>query len=120
MTDDVMNELPDPKGYKLLIAIPKKEETFKNTQIIIAETERKKEEIASIVGLVVKMGSLAYRDEEKFPDGPWCKEGDFILMRAYSGTRFKVSTPQGDQEFRLINDDTVEAVVADPRVVTRI
>lgn len=120
MTDDVMNELPDPKGYKLLIAIPKKEETFKNTQIIIAETERKKEEIASIVGLVVKMGSLAYRDEEKFPDGPWCKEGDFILMRAYSGTRFKVTTPQGDQEFRLINDDTVEAVVADPRVVTRI
>lgn len=120
MTDDVMKELPEPKGYKLLIAIPKKEETFKNTQIIIAETERKKEEIASIVGLVVKMGSLAYRDEEKFPDGPWCKEGDFILMRAYSGTRFKVTTPQGDQEFRLINDDTVEAVVADPRVVTRI
>ena len=120
MTEDVMKELPDPKGYKLLIAIPKKEETFQNTQILIAETERKKEEIASIVGLVVKMGSLAYRDEEKFPDGPWCKEGDFILMRAYSGTRFKVSTPQGDQEFRLINDDTVEAVVADPRVVTRI
>jgi co-chaperonin GroES (HSP10) len=114
MTEDVMKELPEPKGYKLLIAIPKKEETFKNTQIIIAETERKKEEI------VVKMGSLAYGDEEKFPDGPWCKEGDFILMRAYSGTRFKVSTPQGDQEFRLINDDTVEAVVADPRVVTRI
>ena len=120
MTEDVMKELPDPKGYKLLIAIPKKEETFKNTQIIIAETERKKEEIASIVGLVVKMGSLAYRDEEKFPDGQWCKEGDFILMRAYSGTRFKVSTPQGDQEFRLINDDTVEAVVADPRAITRI
>jgi co-chaperonin GroES (HSP10) len=120
MTDDVMNELPEPQGYKLLIAIPKKEETFKNSQIIIAETERKKEEIASIVGLVVKMGSLAYGDEEKFPDGPWCKEGDFILMRAYSGTRFKVTTPQGDQEFRLINDDTVEAVVADPRVVTRI
>ena len=59
-------------------------------------------------------------DEDKFPDGPWCQEGDFIMMRAYSGTRFKVSTPDGDQEFRLINDDTVEAVVADPRVVTRI
>lgn len=120
MNDDVMKQLPDPKGYKLLIAIPKKEETFKDTQIIIAETERKKEEIASIIGLVVKMGSLAYQDEEKFPDGPWCKEGDFILMRAYSGTRFKITTPEGDQEFRLINDDTVEAVVADPRVVTRI
>jgi len=120
MNDDVMKQLPDPKGYKLLIAIPKKEETFKDTQIIIAETERKKEEIASIIGLVVKMGSLAYQDADKFPDGPWCKEGDFILMRAYSGTRFKITTPEGDQEFRLINDDTVEAVVADPRVVTRI
>jgi len=120
MTDDVMKELPEPKGYKLLIAIPKKDETFQNTQILIAETERKKEETASIVGLVVKMGSMAYKDEDKFPDGPWCQEGDFILMRAYSGTRFKVSNSKGDQEFRLINDDTVEAVVADPRAITRI
>lgn len=113
-------ELPEPSGYRILIAIPKKEETFKDSKIIIAETERRKEEIASIVGLVVKLGPQAYADPEKFPDGPWCKEGDFIIMRSYSGTRFKITTPDGDQEFRLINDDTVEAVVADPRVVTRI
>ena len=69
--------------------------------------------------MVVKLGSLAYKDEEKFPDGPWCKEGQFILMRAYSGTRFKVSTEEGEQEFRLINDDVVEAVVDDPRGITR-
>jgi co-chaperonin GroES (HSP10) len=66
------------------------------------------------------MGSQAYQDPEKFPDGAWCKEGDYVLMRAYSGTRFKVRSSQGDQEFRLINDDTVEAVVADPRVISRI
>ena len=113
-------ELPEPSGYRILIAIPKKEETFKDSKIIIAETERRKEEIASIVGLVVKLGPQAYADPDKFPDGPWCKEGDFIIMRSYSGTRFKITTPDGDQEFRLINDDTVEAVVADPRVVTRI
>jgi len=120
MSDDVMHMLPEPKGYRLLIAIPKKEETFKDTKILIAESERKKEEIASIVGLVVKVGPEAYQDPDKFPAGPWCKEGDFIIMRSYSGTRFKVVTPEGDQEFRIINDDTVEAVVADPRVVTRI
>ena len=112
--------LPEPKGYRILIAIPKKEETFKDSQIVIAESLRQKEEIASIVGLVVKLGPQAYQDPDKFPDGPWCKEGDFIIMRSYSGTRFQVTTPEGHQEFRLINDDTVEAVIADPRVVTRL
>jgi len=120
MSNESKFELPEPKGYRLLIAIPKKEETFKDSQIVIAESVRQREEIASIVGLVVKLGPQAYQDPDKFPDGPWCKEGDFIIMRSYSGTRFKVSTPQGDQELRLINDDTVEAVVADPRVVTRL
>lgn len=120
MSDESKFELPEPKGYRLLIAIPKKEETFKDSQIVIAESVRQREETASIVGLVVKLGPQAYQDPEKFPDGPWCKEGDFIIMRSYSGTRFRVSTPKGDQEFRLINDDTVEAVVADPRVVTRL
>lgn len=113
-------ELPEPKGYRILIAIPKKEETFKDSQIVIAESARQKEEIASIVGLVVSLGPQAYQDPDKFPDGPWCKEGDYIIMRSYSGTRFKITTPEGDQEFRLINDDTVEAVIADPRVVTRL
>lgn len=120
MNEEVLNMLPEPQGYRLLIAIPKKDETFKDSKIIIAESERRKEEIASIVGLVVKVGKEAYQDPDKFPNGPWCKEGDFIMMRSYSGTRFKVTTPEGDQEFRLINDDTVEAVVADPRVITRL
>lgn len=120
MNEEVLKMLPDPQGYRILIAIPKKEETFSDSVIVRAETERKKEEIASITGLVVKLGPDAYKDLDKFPSGPWCKEGDFIVMRSYSGTRFKVSTPDGDQEFRLINDDTVEAVVADPRVLTRV
>ena len=62
------------------------------------------------------MGDLAYKDPKKFPTGNWCERGDFIMMRTYSGTRFKV----GDQEFRLINDDTVEAVVEDPRGVVKV
>ena len=121
MTEEASKlELPIPKGYRILIAIPKKDKEFKDSKILIPEDQRRREETASIVGVVVTLGSMAYQDPDKFPDGPWCAEGDYIIMRSYSGTRFKITTPEGDQEFRLINDDTVEAVVADPRVVTRI
>lgn len=113
------NNLPIPKGYKLLIALPKLDDKFENSSIVRPDHVLKKEETGTVVGLVLKMGSLAFKDQEKFPDGPWCEEGDFILMRAYSGTRFKICTKEAEQEFRLINDDMVEAVVSDPRVITR-
>ncbi len=119
MSEEKDLKMPDPTGYRILIAIPKLEDKFENSQIVRPENYAKKEEMASVVGLVVKLGPLAYKDEEKFPDGPWCKEGDFIMMRSYSGTRFKIASKTGEQEFRLINDDTVEAVVADPRGITR-
>jgi co-chaperonin GroES (HSP10) len=73
------------------------------------------EEHSTTVLFVVKVGPDAYKDEGKFPHGPWCKEGDFVLVRAYSGTRFKIH----GREFRLLNDDQVEAVVEDPRGYTR-
>jgi len=73
------------------------------------------EEVGSIIGLVLKQGDLAYQDESKFPSGPWCEVGDYVIMRSYSGTRMNV----GGQEFRLINDDTIEAVVSDPRGVVK-
>ena len=76
----------------------------------------KMEQTASIVGLVVEMGPDAYLDKSKFPNGPYCKKGDFVIFRSYSGTRFKVK----NEEFRLINDDTVEAVVDDPRGFIRV
>jgi len=73
------------------------------------------EQTASVIGFVVKAGPDAYMDKDKFPNGPYCQEGDFVIFRSYSGTRFKIDK----QEFRLINDDTVEAVVEDPRGYTR-
>ena len=66
--------------------------------------------------MVIELGSLAYADKDKFPNGPWCKKGEWVLIRSYSGTRFKID----NQEFRIINDDTVEAVVDDPRKVERV
>lgn len=108
-------KMPVPKGYKILITLPKIEKQLGESGLILADSTQRQEELASCLGFVLKLGDLAFKDEHKFPTGPWCEEGDFIIMRNYSGTRFKVS----GQEFRLINDDMVEAVVDDPRGYTR-
>lgn len=112
--DDLLSKLPDPKGYRILIAIP---EISQKTEggVYIPDERRNAEETASLVGYVLKVGPEAYADPNRFPSGPWCKDGDFVIFRSYSGTRFKVH----GKEFRLINDDTVEAVVEDPRGYSR-
>ena len=107
-------KIPEPSGYKLLIKpLEVKEKT--DSGIYMPDALKNAEQTASVIGFVVKAGPDAYKDAEKFPNGPYCKEGDFVIFRSYSGTRFKVDK----QEFRLINDDTVEAVVDDPRGYTR-
>jgi co-chaperonin GroES (HSP10) len=106
--------IPTPIGYRLLIALPEVEKVTKGG-IHIPDKLVDMEKVASVVGLVVSMGDLCYKDPDNFPTGPWCKEGDYVIFRSYSGTRLKVGT----QEFRLINDDTVEAVVDDPRKIVR-
>lgn len=102
--------VPEPSGYKLLIMLPEvKEKTTGG--VFLPDHLKDREGTASIIGFVLKMGADAYKDPNKFPNGAWCKEGDFVIFRSYSGTRFRVD----GKEFRLINDDTVEAVVDDPR-----
>jgi chaperonin GroES len=107
-------KLPEPTGYRILIALPEISEKTAGG-VYMPDNLRSAEETASIIGFVVKLGPAAYGDASRFPDGPWCKEGDFVLFRSYSGTRFKVH----GKEFRIINDDTVEGVVNDPRGYTR-
>ena len=108
------SQLPEPVGYRILIALPELEEKT-DSGIYLPEQVREKASLATVVGFVLKMGSLAYKDPGKFPDGAWCKEGDWVLFRAYSGTRIKIH----GREFRIINDDTVEGVVEDPRGIAR-
>ena len=106
--------LPEPAGYRILIALPEvKEKT--EAGVYIPDERRDAETVASIVGFVMKTGPDANYAPKRFPSGPWCKEGDWVMMRAYSGTRVKIH----GKEFRLINDDSVEAVVEDPRGVVR-
>ena len=113
--EEKARQLPDPTGWKILCAVPDVEETFENSAIIKAGQFMKQEEHATTVLFVMRVGPDAYADKAKFPNGPWCKAGDFVLVRTYSGTRFKIF----GKEFRLINDDQVDAVVQDPRGLTR-
>ena len=116
LTDQELEvQLPTPVGYRVLVALPEIEETFENTKVLKTNTEMHNEHIMSILGLVIDMGSQAYSDQERFGDTPWCKIGDFVMFRANTGTRFKIDS----KEYRLMNDDSIEAVVADPRGVTR-
>ena len=108
-------QLPEPRGFKILIALPELEEKT-DGGIYLPEQVRNTEALATVVGFVLKMGDLCYLDEKKVPNGPWCNEGDWVLFRAYSGTRIKIH----GKEFRLINDDMVEAVVEDPRGISRV
>ena len=113
--EEKATQLPEPTGWKLLCIVPSVSDTFENSSIVKAETFMRTEEHATTVLFVLKVGPDAYKDTAKFPTGAWCKAGDFILVRTYSGTRFKIY----GKEFRLINDDQVDAVVQDPRGLTR-
>lgn len=110
----VVTQLPEPKGYRILCAVPEADDKYESGIIKDSSTKRI-EENGTVVLFVLKMGDLCYKEEAKFPTGAWCKEGDFVLTRAYAGTRFKIH----GREFRIINDDTVEGVVDDPRGYTR-
>jgi len=105
-------QLPKPVGYRVLVALPDVEEEYEGG-IIKAESVRKREYIMSIMGLVLDMGDLAYKDESRFGENaePWCKVGDYVMFRMNTGTRFTVS----GKEYRLMNDDSIEAVIDDPR-----
>jgi co-chaperonin GroES (HSP10) len=107
-------QLPDPSGYRILCAIPEIEDKFDNG-IVKADITMQHEELLTTVLFVVKLGPDCYKDPSRFPSGPWCKQGDFILVRPHAGTRLKIH----GREFRIINDDSVEGVVEDPRGISR-
>lgn len=107
-------QLPNPSGYRILCAIPEVEEAFESG-IIKSDETRRHDELLTTVLFVVALGPDCYKDTARFPSGPWCKEGDFVLVRPNAGTRVVIH----GREFRIINDDSVEAVVQDPRGISR-
>jgi hypothetical protein len=108
-------QLPDPKRFMMLCVIPDAPEEFEDSALVKSSQTIHYEEVLSPVLFVVKLGPDCYKDESRFPSGPSCKEGDFVVVRPNSGTRLKIH----GREFRIINDDSVEAVVEDPRGISR-
>ena len=112
--EEKAKQLPRPQGYRILCAIPEAEKEF-DSGLLKADETMRNDEVLTTVLFVVAMGPDCYADKDRFPNGPWCKQGDFVLVRPNAGTRLVIH----DREFRIINDDSVEAVVDDPRGIKR-
>ena len=115
--EEKAKQLPRPSGYHILCAIPEAEEKYEESEVglVKADTTMRNEETLTTVLFVVDLGPDCYKDTTKFPTGPWCKKGDFILVRPYAGSRLVIH----GREFRIINDDSVEGIVDDPRGIKR-
>jgi len=115
--EEKAKQLPKPSGYRILCAIPEADKQFEESEIGLmkADETMRNEETLTTVLFVVELGPDCYKDTTKFPTGPWCKQGDFVLVRPYAGSRLVIH----GREFRIINDDTVEGIVDDPRGIKR-
>jgi co-chaperonin GroES (HSP10) len=112
--EEKATQLPMPSGYRILCAVPEVEKEYESG-LVKADTTMHYEELLTTVLFVVDLGPDCYLDKDKFPTGPWCKKGDFVLVRPNTGTRLVIH----GKEFRIINDDSVESVVLDPRGIKR-
>ena len=112
--EEKAKQVPDPVTYHILCVLPEVDEEYERGLVKAGQTIHY-EELLSPVLFVVKMGPDAFKDEKRFPSGPSCKVGDFVLVRPNTGTRIKIH----GKEFRVVNDDSVEAVVQDPRGISR-
>jgi co-chaperonin GroES (HSP10) len=113
--EDKAKQIPNPKTFHLLCMLPEAKEEYEGGLLKASQTMQY-EELLSPVLFVAKMGPDAFKDEKRFPSGPSCQVGDFVIVRPNSGTRMKIH----GTEWRIINDDSVEAVVEDPRGIQRV
>ena len=109
-TRSALERLPKPTGWRILILPYTLPESTKGGVILSDET-RTREQLATNIGYVVSLGPDAYADTNKFPDGAWCKKGDWVMFGRYAGSRFKID----GAEPRLLNDVEILAVIDDPR-----
>jgi len=112
--EEKATQLPKPSGYRILCAIPEMEKEYESGIIKADETVRVEETLTTVL-FVVDLGPDCYADKDRFPSGAWCKKGDFVLVKPYAGSRLVIH----GREFRMINDDSVEGVVDDPRGIKR-
>jgi len=112
LDESVLDRIPTPTGWRIAI-LPYRGADKTKGGIALAEETQRKQQVSTVCGYVLKVGPLAYNDESKFPTGPWCAVGDWIIFGRYAGARI----PIDGGEIRLINDDEVLGKVADPEDV---
>ena len=108
-TEKYLDIIPNPVGYRILVR-PYEGKTKTEGGVYLSDKTQENIQMTTVVGLVIKMGSLCYKDKVKFPDGPWCKEGQFVIYGRYAGARFK--TKYG--EHRILNDDEIIGTIKKP------
>lgn len=106
---NTIERMPTPTGWRILV-LPYRGKGKSEGGIIIPEAIRDDTQIQTVVGYVFKVGPLAYRDKEKFPSGPWCAEGDWVIFARYAGSRFRIE----GGEVRILNDDEILASIGNP------
>ncbi len=108
-TDKVLERLPDPTGWRMLV-LPYKGQGKTKGGVILTDKHVEERGYTTVTALVLKMGSECYKNEERYPNGPWCKKGDWIIFGRYAGSRFGIE----GGEVRILNDDEIIAVVKYP------
>lgn len=111
----LLERMPNPTGWRLLI-LPYRGKGRTEGGIYIPDKVLDDGQLQTVVGYVLKVGDLAYKDEEKFPDGPWCKQGDWVIFARYAGSRFRID----GGEVRILNDDEILARILDPEDVLHV
>ena len=105
----LLERMPSPTGCRLLI-LPYRGKGKTDGGIYLPDKVVEEQTVSTQVGYVLKVGSLAYQDSEKFPSGPWCKQGDWVMFARYAGSRFKID----GGEVRILNDDEILACIGEP------
>ena len=105
----LLERMPDPTGWRLLI-LPYRGKGKTDGGIYLPDKVVEEQTVSTQVGYVLKVGSLAYKDSEKFPTGPWCEQGDWVMFARYAGSRFRID----GGEVRILNDDEILARIGEP------
>ena len=115
LPEAAIDRLPQPTGWRILI-LPFQGKKKSTGGIVIPDQVRERESLATVCGYVLRMGPDCYADQSKFPAGPWCKQGDWVIFGRYAGSRFKIE----GGEVRLINDDEILATISDPNDIIHV
>ena len=122
LSSTLIDRLPQPTGWRILI-LPYRPPPITKAVIFIPDKAIDDTQIQTVVGYVLKVGPQAYKDPKRFPEGPWCKEKQWVVFARYSGSRLKLNEEDNaafGNEVRILNDDEILGTILDPNDIIHI